>query len=135
MNWSLCRSEKNNFRLLEYLLLVYYLLLLLLLSYLSYRNSRVRVPQFREEGQSCVRSAIAIIITTCVLLIAYIPVNDQLIKLPLPPHVVLFWVITAYVVISPVAIFGVLLVPKVRRREDGYIRNDHDQSFSFLFLY
>jgi len=94
-------------------LLIYFLMLLLILSYLSYSNSRVTLTLFREEGQSCARSAVAIIICTLLFIITYYPISYQLLSIPLDPHTILFSALNAYVVISPLAIFGVLFVPKV----------------------
>ena len=110
---SHCIPEVSHLNFWEYTLLTYSVFLLTLLSYLSYRNSRVKGRQFKEEGQSCARSAAAAVIFTELFVLSYYLSMHPATQLPFPRHLVLFWYVTIYTTLSPLVIFGALFVPKV----------------------
>ena len=110
---SHCIPADSHLNFWEYTLLTYSIFLLILLSYLGYRNSRVKGRQFKEEGQSCARSAAAAVIFTVLFVLSYYLSMHPATQLPFPRHLVLFWYVTIYTTLSPLVIFGALFVPKV----------------------
>ena len=110
---SHCIPVDNHLNFWEYTLLTYSVFLLVLLSYLGYRNSRVKGRQFEEEGQSCARSAAAAVIFTMLFVLSYYLSMHPATQLPFPRHLVLFWYVTIYTTLSPLVIFGALFVTTV----------------------
>ena len=96
--------------------MLYSTLILILLGYLSFKNTKIKDPRFKEEGQSSARLAAAIIVSYLVLVILVLTSMDPKYHW-FPRHVQMFWSLTIYANVSPVVFFSVIFIPKV----SGYI--------------
>ena len=81
------------------------------LVYLSYKNSGIKDPRFREEGQSIARFGMASLIDF--LIITSLFVLNRNYQDHFPRIVDFFLIITIESTVSPVTLFSVVFIPKV----------------------
>ena len=105
-----CRRIKSFGGILDIILLLEFAVVAIILVYLSFKNSRIVDPRFREEGQSVARFGMAAaicFIVVCSIFILFFETRN------INRVMILFWTLAADSTLTPLFLFSVVLIPKV----------------------
>ena len=107
-----CQRTQSFGGILDIILLLEFAVVAIILVYLSFKNSRIVDPRFREEGQSVARFGLAAaicIIVVCSIFIFILFFETRNIN----GVMILFWTLAADSTLTPLFLFSVVLIPKV----------------------